>query len=112
MLTPLTLLLPVKATRPVLLPRPANTPTMPDRLTTGLPEMPFPLVTAMPGPEETISRGTTVPRLFLATKPLPASFRLLAAPVRPMVNGSSEPPSVMLRSPVTAKARLFGSEGS
>lgn len=109
---PVTLLLPVKATMPVLLPKPANTPTMPDRLTVGLPEMPSPLVTAMPGPEETISRGTTVPRLFLATKPLPASFRLLAAPVRPMVRGSREPPSVMLRSPVTANARLLGRDGS
>lgn len=109
---PVTLLLPVKATIPVLLPMPANVPTMPSRLITGLPEMPSPLVTAKPGPEAWISRGTTVPVAVLAINPLLASFRLFAAPVRPMVIGSSAPPSVRLRSPVTARARLLGSEGS
>ena len=109
---PVTLLLPVNATMPVLLPMPANVPTIPSRLITGLPEMPSPLVTAMPGPDDWISRGTTVPVAVLAISPLLASFRLLAAPVRPIVNGWSAPPSVRLRSPVTARARLLGSEGS
>ena len=85
--TPVTALLPVKATIPVLLPMAANCPAMPERLITGLPATPSPLVTAIPGPEDTISRGSTLPKLVLATIPLPASFRLLAAPVRPIVNG-------------------------
>lgn len=110
--TPVTPLFPSNVTSPVLLPIAAKLPTIPDKLIVGLPATPFPLVTATPKPEDWISRGVTVPVAVLAINPVVVSFRLLAAPVRPIVRGLRAPPSVKLKSPLTAKARLLGSDGS